>query len=44
MEGEINTGEEAEKDIIAEIQQHRTGFMLEFEAILPALTLRAAPQ
>lgn len=44
MEGEIGTGVEAEKDINAESQQHRTGFMLGFEAILPTLTLWAAPQ
>lgn len=44
MEGEISTGVEAERDINAESQEHRTGFMFESEAILPTLTLWAAPQ
>lgn len=44
MEGEISTGVEAERDMNAESQQHRTGFMHDFEPVLPALTLWAAPQ
>lgn len=44
MEEEISTGEEAERDINAESQKCKTGFTFESEAILPTLTLWAAPQ
>lgn len=44
MEGEMSTGVEAGRDMNAESQKHRTGFMLDFEPVLPALTLWAAPQ
>lgn len=44
MEGEISRGVEAERGMNAESQQHRTGFMRDFEPVLPALTLWAVPQ